>query len=55
MFLLTSIITADMFAPVVDGIKAVVPIAIGIGAAILAVTFVAKKGFAIIKSFLNKG
>lgn len=48
-------ITAEMFAPVVDGITKVVPIAVGIGASVLGVTFVAKKGFSIIKSFLNKG
>lgn len=50
-----SIITADMFKPVVDGITEVMPIAVGVGAGILAVTFVAKKGFSIVKSFMNKG
>ncbi|EOL46300.1 hypothetical protein RV11_GL000577 [Enterococcus phoeniculicola] len=47
--------TADMFDPVVTAITAVVPIGIGVGASILAVTWVGKKGFTFIKSMMNKG
>jgi len=47
--------TAEMFAPILTEMGKVVPIAVGVGASMLAITFVAKKGFGIIKSFLNKG
>lgn len=46
--------TADMFKPVVDAITEVGPIAIGAGVSIMAVTFVAKKGFTMVKSMMNK-
>lgn len=46
--------TADMFKPVVDAITEVAPIAIGAGVSIMAVTFVAKKGFTMVKSMMNK-
>lgn len=47
--------TADMFTPVITAITAVVPIGIGVGASILAVTWVGKKGFTFIKGMMNKG
>jgi len=47
--------TAEMFKPIVDAIGDVVPIAIGAGVGVLSVTWVAKKGFSIVKSMINKG
>lgn len=47
--------TAEMFEPVITAIGAVVPIAVGAGVGVLSVTWVAKKGFSMVKSFLNKG
>ena len=47
--------TADQFEPIVTAITAVVPIGVGVGVSILAVTWVAKKGFGFIKSMMNKG
>lgn len=47
--------TAEMFAPILTEMAKVMPIAIGAGAGLLAITFVGKKGFTIIKGFLNKG
>lgn len=50
-----SIITPEMFTPIINGITEVVPVAVGAGAAVLGVTWVAKKGFSMVKSFMNKG
>lgn len=47
--------TTAMFDPIVTAITAVVPIGVGAGVAVMAVTWVAKKGFAFIKSMMNKG
>ena len=47
--------TAAMFEPVVAAITGIVPIAIGAGVGIFSVTWVAKKGFSLIKSMMNKG
>lgn len=47
--------TAEMFTPIVDALEGVVPIAIGAGVGVLAVTWVAKKGFSLVKGFMNKG
>lgn len=47
--------TAEMFKPVVDAITEMVPIGIGVGVSILSVTWVGKKGFSLIKGFMNKG
>ncbi|WP_195516411.1 hypothetical protein [Enterococcus dispar] len=47
--------TADMFTPIVDALKEVVPIAVGAGVGVLAVTWVAKKGFSLVKGMMNKG
>lgn len=47
--------TAEMFAPVVKAVTDIVPIAIGAGVGIFSVTWVAKKGFGLIKSMMNKG
>lgn len=47
--------TADMFEPIVSAITAVVPVAIGAGVAVFSVTWVAKKGFGLVKSMMNKG
>lgn len=44
--------TAEMFEPV---ITAVVPVAIGAGVGVFSVTWVAKKGFGLVKSMMNKG
>ncbi|MBL1224578.1 hypothetical protein [Enterococcus sp. BWR-S5] len=52
--MLGAIITAEMFEPVVTGITSIVPIAVGVGASIMAVSFVAEKGFALIKGFINR-
>jgi len=46
--------TAEMFEPVVTAITDVVPIAIGAGVSIFAVTWVAKKGFTLVKSLMGK-
>ena len=45
---------SSMFAPIVTEITAVVPVAIGAGVSIFAVTWVAKKGFSLVKSMMNK-
>lgn len=50
-----AIITAEMFTPIIDGLKEVVPIAVGAGASVLGITWVARKGFSMVKSFMNKG
>lgn len=47
--------TAAMFKPVVDAITEVVPVAIGAGVSVFSVTWVAKKGFGLVKSMMNKG
>lgn len=47
--------TAEQFQPIIAEITKVMPIAIGAGVGVLSVTWVAKKGFSIVKSFLNKG
>lgn len=47
--------TAEMFEPVVTAITGVAPIAIGAGVSVFAVTWVAKKGFSLVKSMMNKG
>lgn len=47
--------TAEMFAPIVSAVVAIVPIAVGVGVSIMAATWVAKKGFTIVKSMMNKG
>lgn len=47
--------TAEMFEPVVTALTDVVPIAVGAGVSIFAVTWVAKKGFGLVKSMMNKG
>ena len=52
---MNSLFTAEMFAPVVTAVTDIVPIAIGAGVGIFSVTWVAKKGFGIIKSMMNKG
>lgn len=46
--------SADMFQPVIAEITKVVPIAIGAGVGIFSVTWVAKKGFSLVKSMMNK-
>lgn len=50
-----ALFTLDMFQPIITGITGVVPVAISAGAAVLGVTWVAKKGFSMVKSFMNKG
>ena len=47
--------TAEMFAPVVTEVVEIVPIAIGAGVGIFSITWVAKKGFSLVKSMMNKG
>ncbi len=47
--------TAEMFEPIVTSITAVVPVAVGAGVSVFAVTWVAKKGFGLVKSMMNKG
>ena len=47
--------TAELFDPVVAAITKVVPIAIGAGVGVFSVTWVAKKGFSLVKSMMNKG
>lgn len=47
--------TAEMFEPIITAMTAVVPIGVGAGVSILAVTWVAKKGFGFIKGMMNKG
>lgn len=47
--------TPEMFDPIVKAITAVVPVAIGAGVAVFSVTWVAKKGFSLVKSMMNKG
>lgn len=47
--------TAEMFEPLVTGVKEVVPIAVGAGVSIMGVTWVAQKGFSLVKSIINKG
>ncbi|MGF2078805.1 hypothetical protein ACQUE6_13415 [Enterococcus casseliflavus] len=47
--------TAEMFDPVVKAITDVVPIAITAGVGVFSVTWVAKKGFGLVKSMMNKG
>lgn len=48
-------ITSEMFEPVITAITGVVPVAIGSGVAVFSVTWVAKKGFALVKSMMNQG
>lgn len=52
---MNSLFTAEMFAPVVTAITGIVPVAIGAGVGIFSVTWVAKKGFSLVKSMMNKG
>ena len=52
---MNSLFTSAMFAPVVTAITEIVPIAIGAGGGIFSVTWVAKKGFSLVKSMMNKG
>lgn len=47
--------TAEMFAPIITEVTEIVPIAVGVGVGIMSVTWVAKKGFSIVKSMMNKG
>lgn len=47
--------TAEMFAPVITAVTEVVPIAIGAGVGVFSVTWVAKKGFGLVRSMMNKG
>jgi len=47
--------TAEMFEPVITAVTAVVPVAIGAGVGVFSVTWVAKKGFGLVKSMMNKG
>lgn len=47
--------TAEMFDPIVTAVTGIVPIAIGAGVGIFSVTWVAKKGFSLVKSMMNKG
>lgn len=47
--------TADMFTPIVTAFKEVVPIAVGAGVSVMAVSWVAKKGFSMVKTMMNKG
>lgn len=47
--------TAEMFSPVVTAVTEIVPIAIGAGVGIFSITWVAKKGFSLVKSMMNKG
>ncbi|EJI7258984.1 hypothetical protein WMI_01336 [Enterococcus faecalis EnGen0363] len=46
-------ITADMFAPLVDAAKQFVPIALGAGVSVYVVTWGAKKGFNFVKSMVK--
>ena len=50
-----TLFTADMFEPIVTAVTGVAPIAIGAGVSIFAVTWVAKKGFSLVKSMMSKG
>ena len=52
---ISNLFTADMFTPVITAITAVVPVAVGAGVSVFAVTWVAKKGFSLVKSMMNKG
>ena len=47
--------TANMFIPIVAAINDVVPVAVGAGVSVFTVTWVAKKGFSLVKSMMNKG
>jgi len=44
-------ITAEMFAPLIEAAEKFTPVALGVGVAIYAVTWGAKKGFNFVKSF----
>lgn len=43
-------ITAEMFAPLLDAAKEFTPVALGVGVGIYAVTWGAKKGFNFVRS-----
>jgi hypothetical protein len=47
--------TSAMFEPVITAITEIVPIAITAGVGVFSVTWVAKKGFGLVKSMMNKG
>ncbi|MDU3374890.1 hypothetical protein [Enterococcus casseliflavus] len=47
--------TAEMFTPIVTEITKIVPVAVGAGVGVFSVTWVAKKGFGLVKSMMNKG
>lgn len=46
-------ITAEMFAPLVDAAKEFVPIALGAGVGVFVVVWGAKKGFNFVKSMVK--
>lgn len=47
--------TTEMFTPVITAVTEIVPIAIGAGVGVFSVTWVAKKGFGLVRSMMNKG
>lgn len=55
MFLGAGLFTTEMFTPIVTAFTEVVPIAIGAGVGVMSVSWVAKKGFTMVKGMMSKG
>lgn len=55
MFLGAGLFTTEMFTPIITAFTEVVPIAVGAGVGVMSVSWVAKKGFSMVKSMMSKG